>query len=305
MSASALRDRGVEVVFPTPISLGSAPKVDLIHAFGADPSVWNMFRHWTRNRVPLVVSPVLVFDSLIQTSLERVVSRLRLGLSNTANMRRTVVRSASRLVALHAQEAEALSHWYGVDVSRITIVSNGSAASASVPPEYRRSGFVVVGTISSRKRQLDLVRAWRPEFPPLSIIGSVAADWVDSAAFTAEVDGRPNVTWHGALPQVEVWERQARSIGCISASKSEGESLAILDSLRLGTPVLIQQGQGSGHLAARYSGGVREFNNLDEMARLISTFADASTSSGFERPPSWDDVGDELLSLYRSVLAAQ
>src|SRR5689334_2525500 len=59
-TTEALRARGHTVVA---VEEGRPDDhIDILHAFGSEPAVWHHLRHWTRNRAPLVVTPIVVIS---------------------------------------------------------------------------------------------------------------------------------------------------------------------------------------------------------------------------------------------------
>lgn len=300
-TAAALGDLGIEVV----PQHAAGEQVDIVHAFGADPSMWNHLRNWTRNVVPLVLSPILVIASPAQRRFEFALSRLRMGASNSATMRRSVVLRADRIIALHGGEARDLRRWYGIPDDRITVIGNGSRA--EVPGEsadLRRDGVVVVGTVGERKRQLELVNWWKREWPTLHIAGPMSAGWSGSAQFTAAVLEKDNVSYLGRIEPAELWKLQQRSIATISASVAEGESLAVIDSLRLGTKAIVRQGPGVSSLSARYGDGVLSYGGPGELEELLCTRRGYVDSPPPVRPASWEEVGRQIADIYAGLLSS-
>lgn len=298
-TAAALASMGCEVI---PQHVG-CEEVDVVHAFGADPSLWNHLRNWTRNVRPLVVSPVLVISSGTQRRLERVMSKVRLGASSTSSMRRDVVRRADHLVALHDGEAAVLRRWYGIEGDCISVIGNGSNASATAPEGVRREGVVVVGTVGDRKRQLELAECWQQHWPVLTVVGPLSARWRDAQRFRDLVSSKGNVRYAGRLTQSELWNLQARSLATISASVAEGESLAALDALRLGSRVIVRSGPGTSSLTARFGAGVITYGNFAELRDVLDM--SASTLGGSappERPGTWKEISAQLVGVYEHVL---
>jgi glycosyltransferase involved in cell wall biosynthesis len=297
-SAKALASIGITVVDGT-----SDEQVDLVHFFGADPLCWNVIRNWSSQRVPFVVSPISVLTSRSQRIVEPWASRVRVGMRTTANMRRDVVRSADRVVALHANEADAVIRNYGVSRSRVSVVRNATdvVGAASVAP---RAGLTCVGTIGDRKRQLPLVRSWGEDLPSLTLAGPMPTNWAGRDGFLTAVGERTNVQWVGRLDREEVWAWQTRSEACVSASASEGESLALLDSLALGTPVIVRESAGADALARSYPGWVLRYQQEAEIpAQLAAARSLLASNSARPEVPTWTEVATELAEIYKSVVA--
>ncbi|NKR59447.1 glycosyltransferase [Rhodococcus hoagii] len=297
-TAKALEEIGVEVVS----QFSGGETVDIIHAFGADPSMWNHLKNWTRNVVPLVLSPVLVISSPAQRRVETVLSRLRFGASNSATMRRAVAVRADRVVALHDGEARDLHRWYGVPYDRISVIGNGSRAEAPEESiDFQREGIVVVGTVGARKRQLELVQWWKSEWPHLYIAGPMSAGWRESDQFATAVRQKDNITYLGRLEPAVLWKLQQRCVATLSASVAEGESLAVIDSLRLGTKAIVRRGPGVSSLTARFGDGVLTYSGPSELDDLLCGRVGAVDSRPPAIPASWNEVARQIADLYASL----
>jgi glycosyltransferase involved in cell wall biosynthesis len=302
-TAEALRTQGVDV-FVSHTSNESDKPLDIIHMFGADPSNWNYLRNWTINRCPLVVSPVLVFDSMRQARFERYLSRLRIGPTTTSGMRRGVVLAADHVVALHDGEREQVIRWYSVSSESVSVVPNGSSA---IPADGDRAGplfFVCAGTINARKGQLALIRDWRPEFPDLVLAGPLSLQGSEAREFEEILRSKRNIVWRGRVSHIDLWSLQSRACATVSYSQSEGESLVVLDSLALNTPVLVRQSAATEHLRRRYGNGVLPFDTVDDFVSTVSSLVAGSSHTSertFSMPPRWSEVGSRLVSIYERL----
>ncbi|MCE4268197.1 glycosyltransferase [Rhodococcus globerulus] len=276
--------------------------IDVLHIYGADPASWNYLRNWTRNRVPVVVSPIAVFDTPFAGMMERWISRLKIGPTNTANMRRGVVAAADHLIALHPAERDWICRSYDRPATEVSVIPNGSSAISSSSAVSGESYICVVGTVGARKGQLDLLGTWNRALPDLRVIGGLTPNWKDAHAFEQAIAARVNATWVGALPRQDVWHAQHAALATISFSVSEGESLALLDSLRLGRPVLVRKSSSALQMKERYGSQVRIFDGRDSLVAQINELRDSAKSDDVVRPPSWDDVALELQLIYRSLL---
>lgn len=298
-TSRALQAIGVEVheQFGRPVDL------DILHIFGADPASWNNLRNSQLANIPVVLSPVLMFESRVNRVVEPLISRMRLAGSTAATMRRSLMRSAALCIALHHGEKSLISRCYGIPESRIAVVGNGSNATAITPAPYgsTTAGIVAVGTIGERKRQLELVRMWRSTWPPLVLAGSVNSEWAGYSGFQAAVESKVNVSYIGRLPQAELWNLQARSLATISMSAVEGESLALLDSFRLGKPVISYAASHTRMLRTRF-GAVHAFRSEAELDAAIRHLSVSPAAAGLIRPPSWEDVALKLKGHYQQVL---
>lgn len=274
-------------------------KPDILHLFGANPSSYNLLRN-VQPLLPVVVSAVITFNRSRSPLLEKCVSRITALGSTSSSMRKAVLRRSDHIVALTKIEADFCVEAYSLGTRNISIIPNGSNA-ASVSGEEGSSRYVVIGSIGQRKRQLELIEGWKAHWPVLSLVGPLSPAWDKVDAFHRALAVHANVQWLGSLPQTDVWDLQRTAIATISNSDSEGESLALLDSLRLGRPVIVRSGRQSTAMRTSYGSSVVQYNSIDHLATYIGTGFDAPTVPSHQRPPSWEDVGLKLAEVYRTV----
>lgn len=300
-SARALSALGVDVVDPW-LDPADAP-VDVIHLFGADPSTWQYLRNANRMPKRVVVSPVVVVNRHRNALIERLQGRFRLVGANTASMRRDVIARADSIIALHAAEKSFLTRAYGLAPSRVSVVGNGSRASSTGDAPVWAAGqpyFCAVGTVGDRKQQLELARSWPTEHDfRLLIVGGADPSWTRLREFRTLVDAHPKVEWVGGVAQGQVWDIQGGAIATISASRVEGESLALIDSLALGRPVVVRSSSAGRALASRFGQGVRSFRDDRELLKVIRHLGQKEQLS-VQSPPTWSEVAADLLAVYRT-----
>lgn len=303
-SVAALRDLGQEV-----IELPSASpdtQFDLVHAFGAHPANWYMIRNWTRARVPLVVSPVITVPSngLKRAALGRL-SRYRPGMSTSFTMARDVALAAASVIALTEVERELLLEM-GVDRARVEVIGNGSDAASFISPGLTPTAvvspprLVMVGAISPRKMQLEVVAAVRGH-ALLTIVGGSdpSSDYGRRFADAALAD---HVRWLGHVADRQALLHEQRSADAlVLLSREEGESLAVLDSLAMGTPVILSDIPPHRDLARRYPDGVHLVSGIRELADRVGR-RDLPVLHQALAVPTWHDIAARLIQVYASVL---
>lgn len=299
-TGAALRRLGVDVVEPWS---SNDERLDAIHFFGADPATWNWLRNSQGTVSPVVLSPVLVLSPRRNALVERLQSRTTWLGQNTASMRSAVIRSASRVVALHRAEARYLQSAYGLTPTLIDVVGNGSDAVQSGSSAFGGSYLICVGTVGPRKSQLQLARRWGPEHPRLLFAGPMQDGWANRDEFLELVRAKANMDYLGPVARGELWDIQASAKATVSASEVEGESLAVLDSLRLGTPVAVRTSAASSALHERFGGGIVAHSDVDALVAHLGRQTEFPRV--VERPPTWDDVARRLLSIYCSIRDAQ
>lgn len=293
-TAGALARRGLEVLH---VAREPEPRpFDVLHAFGAEPDVCQHLTHWRRNPAPLVVSPVLVVAPGRERR-ERLAARLPLA-SFGPRMRADALRRADLAVALTDHEASLLR---ALGARRVEVVPNGvtpveaTQSPAGTPAEPY---VLLLGTVSARKRQADTVRALSGE--RVVVAGGFDGSPDERAAFERAV-ADTGATWLGEVHDpgaVRALLRDARAL--VHLSKAEGQSLALLEALSEGTPVVVSRLPGNEELAARHPRHVRI---VEDEAGLRRALADLPARGGeAPRIPTWDDVAAQLDGLYRGLV---
>lgn len=293
-TADALAARGHEVFWA---AREAEPRpFDVLHCFGAEPDTWQWLSHWRRNPAPLVVSPVLVVPPGRAERVQRVAARAPLR-SWGPRMRADVLRRADLVVAQTAHEAALLPD---LGAANVVEVGNGvnsdeiaSAAIGDAPGDY----VLLLGHVSARKRQADTVRALTGV--PIVVAGGFSGTDDERQAFEGAIAGHGNARWLGEVTdrsEVLALVRGARAL--VHLSQAEGQSLALLEALALGTPIVVSRLPANLELAARYP-------DLVSLAPGIEDVLGALPQGSRPAPapvPSWNDVAAELEPHYRSLL---
>jgi glycosyltransferase involved in cell wall biosynthesis len=303
--AAALRNLGHEVTFAE--RAGPENRFDLLHAFTSEPHVWHLLRHWTRNSAPLVVSSILVLSPGFPEWVLRLTARLPAPMTG-GRMRREVVHRANAVVALSRYERRLLIRALGLPAERIALIPGGADPpenSIVLPEEVPAAPFVLfVGAISPRKRQADTLRALRGRLPAV-----VAGPFAGAPRERQEWDDlvrRTGVVWLGQVPPAVVRKLQQKAIAQLLISRAETQSLAVLEALAVGTPVVVSDLPSHRELQAESPGYVHVVRGPKEAAdTLVSLAARLKPEAPPPSIPTWREVAERHLGLYREVLAAR
>ncbi len=291
---AALQRRGVEAFHA---GREAAPRpFDVLHAIGAEPDVCQWLDHWRRNPAPLVVSPVLVVAPG-RERLEVAVARLPLR-SFGPYARAQLLRRCDLAVALTRHESGLLRR---LGARRVTIIPNGVAPvpAASVPDGTPATPYVLLlGTVGARKRQAQTVAA----LPGIDIVVAGGFDGTpqERAAFERAV-AASRTTWLGEVAdpgEVRALLRGARAL--VHLSSAEGQSLAVLEALSEGTPVIVSPLPANRELHERHPEHVVFADGPDEVPAALASL----TGAAHAKPaiPTWDDVAAELEVAYRGLI---
>lgn len=293
-TAAALRRRGHEVVHVE--REPDATPWDLLHAFGAEGNVQFMLEHWTRHRGPLVISPVLVVSPGPAERALRVSSRIPLVATHAALRRRALLR-ADRLVAITGYERDLLRDLTGGRVP-VDVVPNGVDPVEPAHGSEHEGHVLLLGSVSERKRQREAIEAIDGAAPIV-----IAGAWADGdrPAFEAAVR-RSGATWLGEVrdaARVAALQRDAAAL--VHFSTSEVQSLAVLETLRLGTPVVLSDIPSHRELAGAHPDFVRIARSAGDLAPLVRELAATRPSGPAPRIPDWDAVAEQLERIYAQL----
>lgn len=275
---------------------------DVLHSFGTEPDVWHLLRHWRRSPAPLVVSPVLVVPPGAESRLG-LASRVPLA-DFAPRMRVDVLRRADAIVALTEHERGLLRRLAGKEAAEVEVIGNGvdPLPTDTPPPTDLPDGFaLLLGSVSERKRQRETVAALGREGVPVVVAGGFEGSDEGRREWEAAVESS-GARWLGEVTdpaEVRALIRAARALVHLSAA--EGQSLAILEALAEGTPVVASPLPANRELAERYPEHVRLAGYAGEAAAEVAGLG--------ERPgpadvPSWDDVAAQLVGVYERVTAS-
>jgi glycosyltransferase involved in cell wall biosynthesis len=277
---------------------------DVLHGFHAEPLLWHMLPHWTRNPAPLVVSPVLPVAPGAEARNLGLMARLPTPVT-TARMRRVIFRAADAVVACTEFERSLIVRTFGGPANRTWIIGNGADAATPAPSDAdlpalpARPFAVMVGNISSRKRQQEVLDAVAGRHA-LVLAGEFLGGAAERDIFQATV-ARNGALWLGHVAPAAIPKLLRASTALVLLSRAEGLSLAVLEALATGTPVIVSDLPAHRELGMRYPGWVRIVHDPREVGVALDEIAAHPPIGSPPAVPSWGAVGERLLELYREV----
>jgi glycosyltransferase involved in cell wall biosynthesis len=305
-TTAALRDRGLDVR-----SVRDAPSdwaFDVLHVFGHTADVGHFLHHWRRQPAHLVVSPVVVVPERRERRL-KVATRLPIPAFEPRVLRALATR-ADQLIALTRWEADLLATIGGRRAAPIAIVGNGVDRQPSpdraelerqlettLPDRYA----IVVGAVSRRKRQGKIAAALAGVIP-LVVVGGWEGGPGERDRF-ADAISATGGAWLGEIGSRELVDGLiAGAEVLIHLSDAEGQSLAVLEALALGTRCVLSDIPQQRELATRCPDLVTTVSDEAAMASALAPTASANSPSAHRADvPSWDDVAGELAGVYDSL----
>ena len=300
-TAAALRERGHDVDHVERLDRDAS--FDVLHAFGSEANVWFAVRHWRRNAAPLVLTPVIVASPGAAERVMLAAAALP-GVMTTSRMRRELLRRADAVVCLTEYERR-LVRRLGRREEPVVVVPNGADTVAPdllppVPGGAPDERFVLMlGAVSPRKRQRELLAALAGRLPVV-----VAGGWDGPAAerdaFEREL-GRCGGVWLGEVSDpAEVQAIQRRALAQVLMSTAEAQSLAVLESLAVGLPVVVSDIPSHRELQALHPGLVHLAETPEAAAEALLALRNRPRPAPAP-VPSWEEVAARLEPLYREV----
>ncbi|WP_409464755.1 glycosyltransferase family 4 protein [Amycolatopsis sp. GA6-003] len=222
-----------------------------------------------------------------------------------------VLRAAAGVLVLTEAQREFVRTAYRVDPGRIFAVPNGVSDEFFLPPRPRREPvlrLLFVGRLSPQKNLARLLRALMLVRRP--VVLDVAGDGEQRQQLeeTVQQQGIPGVRFHGRLHGAALRNRYEQADLFVLPSDREGMSLAALEAMAAGLPVLATDVPGNTELlrgigalapadSAALAAAIDEFA-ADEDFRQRTAAASARAAREF----TWTAVADQVEAVYAEVL---
>ncbi len=298
-TAEALRRRG-HAVFR--VEQEATPRAfDLLHAFGANQAVGELLLNWRRNPAPLVLSPVVVVRPGVWEWRQHIMGHLPIPQFGP-RLRHQLVCRADLVVAQTEHEAQLLRAWCMPASPHVVTIPNGvTPLPAAAPSSELPSGYVLLlGSVSARKNQLATVAALGQAQIPTVIAGGFEGDRHERAEFETAVK-RADAHWLGEVRDRAVVAgllRGARAL--VHLSLAEGQSLAILEALSVGTPAVLSSLPANRELGRSYPDLVRLVTAPEDVAHALGDLPVRAQPAPI---PTWDEIASRLEAEYRRLLS--
>ncbi|MGV9292471.1 glycosyltransferase family 4 protein [Amycolatopsis sp. NPDC003676] len=222
-----------------------------------------------------------------------------------------VLRAAAGVLVLTEAQREFVRAAYRVDPARIFAVPNGVSAEFFLPPRPRREPvlrLLFVGRLSPQKNLARLLHALTLVRQPveLDVVGD--GEQRQQLEETAQRQGLSGMRFHGRLHGASLVQRYEQADLFVLPSDREGMSLAALEAMAAGLPVLATDVPGNSELLR----GIGALASADPaaLAAAIDEFAadedfrqrTAAASAVAARKFTWAEAAQRVEDVYAEVL---
>jgi glycosyltransferase involved in cell wall biosynthesis len=309
-TAAALKNNGVEVDFVRWWDGGQ--KADLIHYWGRMPADHIRLAH--QKGIKVIIAELLTAQGSrtpgqlrLQKFISRSVQRFA-PKSFTAAFNWEAYRRADAFIAMTTWEKHLMNYMFSAPLEKIFIVPNGIEEIFLQSRAVERGRWLVcTATITPRKRVLELAQAAVQAQTPLWVIGRAYAETDPYAQqFYALAKQHPQLICTDSPPMadraglVKIY-RAAR--GFVLLSAMETRSLAAEEAAACECPLLLSDlpwARSTFEDAVTYCPLT---NSVESTARALRTFYDAAPNLPLPpKPPTWNEIGRQLKTIYEQVL---
>jgi glycosyltransferase involved in cell wall biosynthesis len=216
--------------------------------------------------------------------------------------------SADAIIALTGWEANLMHSLYGAPKDRLHVVPNGvDEVFFNTPPTERSQWLVCTATITPVKRILELAEAAVLAKTPLWIIGKPYSekDPYGQVFLEFAANNSQYIRYEGPIADRQALARAYRQAkGFVLLSQWESLSLSALEAAACGCPLLLSDLPWAHSVFAENASYCPVKGSAQVTARVLKNFYEQAPKLPVPpRPSSWGDVGQQLKSVYESVLS--
>ena len=283
---------------------------DVIHFFGRMSPELILFAQ--RKGIRVVLSVLLAAQGARpgwKLWLQRHTTRLMraaLPAGLTAAYRWDAYRMADAAIALTPWEGQVLNYLFAVPPGKIHVVPNGVEAEFfAAPPAERGPWLVCTGTITERKRMVELAEAALLARTPLWVVGKPYAESDPYAQrFLHLARQHPDLLRYEGpiLARADLARVYRQARGFVLLSENESLSLSALEAAACQCPLLLSDHRWARSAFAAQASYAAVPGSPRATAQALRQFYDAAPRlTPPAKPPGWRDVAAQLKGLYESL----
>jgi glycosyltransferase involved in cell wall biosynthesis len=315
-TAKGLAELGVEVIRYDPWE-NQISNVDVCHVFSIDGATAYHVTRAVAERKPVVITPV--FSSFkcrpLLTRLKVNLSGFMPGMYSDLKRARIMLRAASKILALNAEEKQLVASTFSLPSTAIEVVSNGidlrfvNGDSTIFMNRFGVENFVLnVASLDPNKNQLSLIRAMSTLGYPLVIIGKLTSENSHYYDLCRKEVGASRVIFVGELAHEDPLLASAYAAAklFVLPSHSEVMPLSLYEAALSGCAVIASKNVPIAHPLRRYA---KQFSpdDIEALRNLIDTEMKFPKTSELRSTvaamPSWGDVSRLIKGVYEDVIS--
>jgi glycosyltransferase involved in cell wall biosynthesis len=287
---------------------------DIIHYFGRP---WKLYCDTAQNKgIKIVVGDLLTglgSRSAFQRGIQKLIMvavRQLLPCSLRLRLAWDTFEQADACVALTPWEARLMREMFNAPASKLHVIPNGVEETFLRQPtaQVRKPWLVCTATITERKRVLELAQACVVAKVPLKVIGRPYSESDPyGRSFTAYAKQHPDfILYDGPVrDRGRMAEEYAQARGFVLLSTMESLSLSALEATACRCPLMLSDLPWARTVFETDASYCPVGWNTEKTAAALKSFYENAPKLPVPpRPLSWLHVGQELKSLYESLLVA-
>ena len=219
---------------------------------------------------------------------------------------RFVLHHARSVICLSAEQRQQMIAKYGLEPKQVVVIPNAVDERFFIHREFPAAEFrlLFVGRLASQKRVDFLLRMISHIQHPVTL------DIVGDGELRGELESYcqthalRNVVFHGALRGDDLLNKYKQATIAVTSSRKEGQSLALLEAMAAGLPIVATDGEGITNLVEGngivtpadeklFANAIDALLDNEEQIRAISAHEQIAA-----RQYSWPKLIQNLLELY-------